>query len=105
MRLFWTLWLLPRNLAIGFLLGYRKVISPLYGNVCRYYPSCSGYGLGQLQQRGLILGSVLTLGRIVRCNPWSEGGFDEVKPSGQRFLVSDRGFVIPQAAKQLEKIG
>lgn len=93
MRVFWTIWLIPRNLGILFLKGYRKFISPLYGDVCRYYPTCSAYGLGQVQQRGVIVGSALTLARIVRCNPWSEGGIDEVKPSFGRFQVDENGFV------------
>jgi putative membrane protein insertion efficiency factor len=76
-----------------FLKGYRKFISPLYGDVCRYYPTCSAYGLGQIQQRGVIIGSVLTAARIVRCNPWSQGGIDQVKPSNQRFFVLENGFV------------
>ena len=82
MKTFWMIWLIPRNLTVLFLKGYRKFISPLYGDVCRYYPTCSAYGLGQIQQRGVIVGSVLTAGRIVRCNPWSDGGFDEVKNKG-----------------------
>ena len=38
--------LIPRNLVLGFLTGYRKVISPMYGDVCAYYPSCSAYAVG-----------------------------------------------------------
>ncbi|MFM7013539.1 MAG: membrane protein insertion efficiency factor YidD [Actinomycetota bacterium] len=93
MKIFWTIWLVPRNLAILLLKLYRKIISPLYGDVCRYYPSCSAYGLGQLQQRGLVIGSLWTLARILRCNPWSRGGVDEVRPTGQRFEVLENGFV------------
>ena len=91
--------LLPRNAVIAFLKGYRRFISPLYGDVCRYYPSCSSYGLQQVQQRGIFLGSWLTLIRIIRCNPWSKGGFDEVKPSRQRFEVSESGFVVAKPKK------
>ena len=93
MKALWTIWLAPRNLVILFLKGYRKYISPLYGDVCRYYPTCSAYGLGQIQQRGVILGSVQTVSRIFRCNPWSSGGIDQVTDSGQRFIVLDNGFV------------
>lgn len=99
MRIFWTIWLVPRNLVVLFLKGYRKFISPLYGDVCRYYPTCSAYGLGQIQQRGLIRGSALTIARIVRCNPWSAGGIDQVKESGQRFVVFENGFVGPGPKK------
>jgi len=96
MNALWTIWLAPRNLVVLFLKGYRKFISPLYGDVCRYYPTCSAYGLGQVQQRGVIVGSVLTTARIVRCNPWSQGGIDQVKPSNQRFIVLENGFVSPK---------
>ena len=53
------LWVVPRNVLIGVVIGYRKVISPLYGDVCRYYPSCSSYGLQQLQQQPHIVTTFL----------------------------------------------
>ena len=98
-RLFEFIWLLPRNALIALVKLYRKFISPLYGDVCRYHPTCSAYGLGQLQQRGVIVGSVLTGWRILRCNPWSQGGVDEVKPGTGRFLVTAQGFVTPKPKK------
>ena len=94
-----VLWLAPRNLLILLLKAYRKVISPLYGDVCRYYPTGSAYGLGQVQQRGVVLGSGLTVSRIIRCNPWSKGGIDEVKPGTGRFRVTEAGFVVPNPKK------
>jgi putative membrane protein insertion efficiency factor len=51
------------------LIAYRATISKLYGDVCRYYPSCSAYGLTAVQQHGLVKGSALALARIVRCHP------------------------------------
>jgi putative membrane protein insertion efficiency factor len=93
MKTLWAIWLVPRNAVILFLKGYRKFISPLYGDVCRYHPTCSAYGLGQIQQRGVVWGSALTVARIVRCNPWSQGGIDQVEDSGQRFVVLENGFV------------
>jgi putative membrane protein insertion efficiency factor len=98
-NLLYIIWLAPRNLVIGFLKLYRKLISPLYGDVCRYYPSCSSYGLGQIQQRGVIAGSVLTAARILRCNPWSQGGVDVVKPGLGFFRVTEQGFVVPKKGK------
>jgi putative membrane protein insertion efficiency factor len=93
---FWLmLWFLPRNLVIALVLAYRKVISPLYGDVCRYYPSCSAYGLEQFQQHGVVAGSVLTTWRILRCNPWSAGGVDKVRPNRRGIRVNRFGFVSP----------
>ncbi|WP_167050731.1 membrane protein insertion efficiency factor YidD [Salinibacterium sp. ZJ77] len=74
-------WLLPRNICVGILRGYRAVISPLYGDVCRYYPSCSAYALGSIQQHGMIKGIALGSWRILRCHPWARGGIDDVPAS------------------------
>jgi putative membrane protein insertion efficiency factor len=87
------LWLLPRNLLIGFVLLWRKAISPLYGDVCRYWPSCSSYGLQSLQQHGVIKGVSLTTWRVLRCNPWSSGGVDEVKAGPESIVIGKLGFV------------
>lgn len=67
-----------KHLMIAFIRIWRAVISPLYGNVCKYHPSCSAYGLRAVQTHGAIHGGWLTIHRIVRCNPWSLGGYDPV---------------------------
>lgn len=86
--------LLPRNALLLFLRVYRRLISPLYGDVCRYYPSCSAYGVTAVQQHGVLFGSVRTLLRIIRCNPWAAGGIDDVPPKKNfRYTVTARGFV------------
>ncbi|WP_370545148.1 membrane protein insertion efficiency factor YidD [Herbiconiux sp. VKM Ac-1786] len=88
--------LLPRNLAVLLLRGYRAVISPLYGDVCRYYPSCSSYTLQAIQLRGVIVGSAMGVYRIARCHPWAKGGVDDVPPvRRQRYRLTSFGFVIP----------
>ena len=88
-------YLLPRNAAVLLLRAYRAVISPLYGDVCRYYPSCSSYTLQAIQQRGLILGIALGGYRLVRCHPWAAGGIDDVPPPRtQHFRVTRFGFVV-----------
>ncbi|WP_376765689.1 membrane protein insertion efficiency factor YidD [Agromyces agglutinans] len=90
--------LVPRNVGVLVLRAYRKLISPLYGDVCRYYPSCSAYGLGSVQQRGLVIGGILTAWRILRCNPWSAGGIDDVRPPAHhRYRVTRFGWVLPAA--------
>ena len=63
---------------IGFLKVYRLVISPLYGNVCRYHPSCSAYALRAVEVHGAVKGSWLAGRRLLRCHPWAPGGYDPV---------------------------
>lgn len=70
-----------KYLLIGFVLAWRKLISPLYGEVCKYYPSCSAYGLEALRLHGALRGSWLTVRRIGSCHPWAHGGFDPVPGS------------------------
>jgi putative membrane protein insertion efficiency factor len=67
-----------RQLLIWFLRGYRFAISPLYGEVCRYYPSCSAYALEAVTLHGALRGSWLAARRLARCHPWAEGGLDPV---------------------------
>ncbi len=67
-----------KYVLIGLLKAYRLVISPLYGNVCRYYPSCSAYALTAVQHHGAARGSWLAARRLLRCHPWARGGYDPV---------------------------
>jgi putative membrane protein insertion efficiency factor len=87
--------LLPRNCAVVILRGYRAVISPLYGEVCRYYPSCSRYTLEAIQEYGLVRGSALGAWRILRCHPWAAGGVDDVPHRHEHgFTETPFGFVV-----------
>ena len=87
--------LAPRNGVVLILRLYRVAISPLYGDVCRYYPSCSAYTLQAIQQRGVVRGSWLGLRRIGRCHPWAAGGVDDVPPlSSQKYAITAFGFVV-----------
>jgi uncharacterized protein len=65
----------PLLLLIKF---YRYAVSPLLGNRCRFYPSCSCYAEEALRRHGLWRGSRLAAWRLLRCNPWSAGGVDPV---------------------------
>ncbi|WP_084709985.1 membrane protein insertion efficiency factor YidD [Nesterenkonia alba] len=73
----------PSYPFILFIKAWRLLISPLYGQVCSFYPSCSAYGLEAVTSHGLIRGSLYTVWRILRCNPWSGGGIDHVPVSGR----------------------
>ncbi len=66
---------------IGFLRAYRLLISPLYGQVCRYHPTCSAYALQAVTDHGAGRGSWLTVRRLARCHPWAAGGYDPVPPT------------------------
>jgi putative membrane protein insertion efficiency factor len=100
LKLILWLVLLPRNILIAPVVIWRKFISPLYGDVCRYYPSCSSYGLQSLQRLGVIRAIPLTTWRILRCNPWSSGGIDEVAIGPDWNRVGKLGFVIPNQKKK-----
>ena len=78
-----ALWNLPGNILILLLMGYRKVVSPLYGQVCRFFPSCSAYALEAVTVHGAVKGSWLAVRRLLRCHPWNSGGVDHV-PAGHR---------------------
>lgn len=61
------------------LLGlYRLVLSPLIGNQCRFYPSCSRYSEEAYIRHGFIKGTYLTAARLIKCHPWHQGGIDPV---------------------------
>jgi putative membrane protein insertion efficiency factor len=55
---------------------YSRFISPLLGPRCKYYPSCSSYAVQVIERYGILRGVVLAGWRVLRCNPWSHGGFD-----------------------------
>lgn len=72
-----------RALFIALIRGYQKFISPLLGDHCRFYPSCSAYAIEALRVHGLLKGSLLAVWRILRCNQFCKFGLDPVPPKGQ----------------------
>jgi putative membrane protein insertion efficiency factor len=69
----------PRRLAVFPIWLYQRLFSPLLGQRCRYYPSCSEYAVQAIRRFGILRGVVLAGWRLLRCNPWSRGGFDPVE--------------------------
>jgi hypothetical protein len=55
---------------------YRRVISPALPPRCRYHPSCSAYAVQAIERFGILRGCILAGWRLLRCNPWSHGGYD-----------------------------
>ena len=68
-----------RSLAILPIRVYQRLLSPLFGQRCKYYPSCSEYAAQAIRRFGILRGLVLAGWRLLRCNPWSHGGFDPVE--------------------------
>jgi uncharacterized protein len=59
--------------------AYQVLLSPMLGDTCKYYPSCSEYAVQAITKFGILRGLVLASWRVLRCNPWSHGGFDPVE--------------------------
>lgn len=66
------------KLLLVFILLYRYLLSPVLGNHCKFYPSCSCYAKTAIERFGIFRGMYLTMVRIFSCHPWHEGGFDPV---------------------------
>ncbi|WP_136808212.1 membrane protein insertion efficiency factor YidD [Desulfosediminicola flagellatus] len=69
----------PRIIALGLVRGYQYVISPLLPPSCRFIPTCSTYTIQAIEKYGAIRGSFLGIRRILRCHPFSRGGYDPVQ--------------------------
>jgi putative membrane protein insertion efficiency factor len=71
-----------RTAALLAIRGYQILVSPLLGERCKYYPSCSRYAADAIRELGVVRGSTLAAWRLLRCNPWSHGGVDKVEDRG-----------------------
>jgi uncharacterized protein len=69
---------IPVRLAVGAVRVYQWTLRPVIGANCRFAPSCSDYAIEALRSHGAARGALLAGRRILRCNPWTEGGFDPV---------------------------
>ena len=67
-----------KKILIAMIMFYKKYLSPLKTTCCPYEPCCSQYGLEAIEKYGAFKGSLLAAWRILRCNPFSKGGYDPV---------------------------
>jgi putative membrane protein insertion efficiency factor len=77
---------LPARVLMALVRGYRMMLSPWLGNACRFEPTCSRYSLAALEKHGALAGSYLTVHRILRCQPWCDGGHDPVPDNPPRLF-------------------
>jgi uncharacterized protein len=68
-----------RSILIAPIRVYQRLIAPAFGSRCKYYPSCSEYAAQAIATFGILRGLILAGWRLLRCNPWSHGGFDPVE--------------------------
>ncbi|HEY4695901.1 MAG TPA: membrane protein insertion efficiency factor YidD [Candidatus Hydromicrobium sp.] len=68
-----------KKILIFLIKFYKKYISPVLPDSCRFYPTCSEYAMGAINKYGVLKGSIKSIYRILRCNPLNKGGYDPVK--------------------------
>ena len=67
-----------RRLLLAPIRAYQRFVSPLLPRRCKYHPTCSAYAVQAIRRFGILRGSLLAGWRLLRCNPWSHGGYDPV---------------------------
>jgi putative membrane protein insertion efficiency factor len=70
---------IARAAAVAPIVVYQRVLSPVLPRRCKYEPTCSHYAVDAIREYGILRGAVLALWRLLRCNPWSYGGYDPVE--------------------------
>ena len=66
------------QLLMWLIRGYQVLLSPFFGQQCRFYPTCSAYAMDALKKHGAVRGSYYAIRRILRCHPWHAGGHDPI---------------------------
>jgi len=66
------------RILIAMVKAYQWLLSPFFGQQCRFYPTCSQYSIEALQKHGALFGSYYTVRRLFRCHPWCDGGHDPI---------------------------
>jgi putative membrane protein insertion efficiency factor len=82
-----------KAVVLGPIRFYARFISPLFPPRCKYHPSCSAYAVQSVERFGILRGLVLATWRVLRCNPWSHGGYDP--PEAQTLFTEARTHSIP----------
>jgi putative membrane protein insertion efficiency factor len=81
-----------KNIVLKAISFYQRFISPMFAQIfgihCRYYPSCSSYAYSVIKEWGVIKGSYLAMKRILRCNPFFEGGYDPPPLKDKKSIAS-----------------
>jgi uncharacterized protein len=91
------------RLLVVLLTGYRRFVSPLLGQRCRFYPSCSAYALEAVQVHGALRGSWLAVRRLSRCHPFHPGGLDPVPRRGPEQTAADEAVTDVRGADVTSK--
>lgn len=73
-----------KKVVLFLVILYKKYISPYFWGSCKFYPSCSDYFGESVENFGVLRGSLYGFMRLLRCNPFSKGGFDPVKKEGKK---------------------
>jgi putative membrane protein insertion efficiency factor len=66
------------RILISMIKAYQVLLSPFFGQQCRFYPTCSQYALETINKHGAIVGSYYAVRRLLRCHPWHAGGHDPI---------------------------
>ena len=74
------------KITIFLIRSYKQIISPLFPRACRYEPSCSEYSIEAIEKKGLIKGALLSIKRVLCCNPFTKGGYDPLPTNKKKHL-------------------
>jgi putative membrane protein insertion efficiency factor len=91
---------MARTVVLAPVVAYQRLISPALPRRCKYEPTCSRYAVQAVREYGILRGLVLALWRLLRCNPWSHGGYDPVEAQrlfGVEPSLTGRGPRTPSA--------
>ena len=94
---------LPALAVVGVLRLWQLLVSPVYGQTCRFYPSCTAYAMQAVDRHGLVRGGWLAVRRLARCHPWNPGGVDLVPAS--RVRPSTKWAATPPATVSADTAG